>query len=246
MKKHILSVLVLAVLMLNLTACGDGSDTSGLTNDKDNALDLSDYIADNDLGSSNNSDIDVFDTSKSEYLNSQKVETSVVLPPTTTPKVTTKAPSTTTRATTTKKVTTAPPIITTQPSTTGAVKSDFIEEVVRLVNVERAKAGISPVVGSSSLNSAAKIRAGEIITSFSHTRPDGTSCFTVLKQLNISYSAAGENIASGQATPQQVMTGWMNSEGHRANIMNPSFGKLGVGYVTGGSYGHNWVQLFTN
>jgi len=111
--------------------------------------------------------------------------------------------------------------------------------------VERSKAGLSAVSASSDLNAAAAVRASEIIKSFSHTRPNGTSCFTVLKEMNISYKTAGENIAAGQTTPAQVMEGWMNSEGHRKNILSPSFTKLGVGYVTGGSYGHNWVQLFT-
>lgn len=180
----------------------------------------------------------------------------------TTPKI--DIPATTT---TTQKAVTTPPVTTTKPATslkppvstsnaskapstttivTAPTKADFLSQVVALVNVERKKAGLAPVSASSSLNSAAAIRAKEIITSFSHTRPDGTSCFTVLAQLNISYKTCGENIAAGQTTPEEVMKGWMNSAGHRANIMNPSFRKLGVGYVQGGSYKHNWVQLFTD
>jgi len=78
----------------------------------------------------------------------------------------------------------------------------------------------------------------------SHTRPNGTSCFTVLSELGVGYSASGENIAAGQKTPQAVMESWMNSSGHKANILNPDFTHIGVGYAEGGNYGTNWVQLF--
>lgn len=132
--------------------------------------------------------------------------------------------------------------------TTKAVNSDdFVSEVVRLVNVERANNGVSALSMDSSLNNAANIRSNEIITSFSHTRPDGSSCFTVLKELNISYNTCGENIAWGQSTPQQVVESWMNSEGHRQNILNSAFNKIGVGAVKDSSNGrYYWTQLFTN
>ena len=79
---------------------------------------------------------------------------------------------------------------------------------------------------------------------FSHTRPDGRSCFTALTDLGISYGGAGENIAYGQSSPEEVMTAWMNSSGHRANILNSSFTKLGVGVYKSGNTIY-WVQLFT-
>ena len=94
------------------------------------------------------------------------------------------------------------------------------------------------------MNKAANIRAQEIISKFDHVRPNGQSCFSVLNEMNIRYQTCGENIAAGQQTPEEVVTAWMNSEGHRKNILNPNFTKLGVGYVTGGNYRHNWVQLF--
>ena len=122
--------------------------------------------------------------------------------------------------------------------------SSFAAQVVALCNEQRAAAGLDPLVEDAALDARAQIRAGEIITSFSHTRPDGSSCFTVIG--DVSWTTCGENIAAGYQTPADVVNGWMNSEGHRANIMNPSFKKLGVGYCTGGSYGTNWVQLFTD
>lgn len=124
-------------------------------------------------------------------------------------------------------------------------ESSYQQKVLELVNKERKAQGLNEMVLDDSLCSAAGIRANEIITLFSHTRPDGTSCFSVLKELGISYRATGENIASGYRTPEQVMDGWMNSEGHRANILSSNFNKLGVGYIKTGS-GTYWVQLFTD
>lgn len=121
------------------------------------------------------------------------------------------------------------------------------EKVLELVNQERAANGLSPLTLDTSLCAAANARAQEITSQFSHTRPDGTNCFTILKDYGISYRAVGENIAAGQTTPAAVMNSWMNSPGHRANILSSSFGKLGVGYVkTSGGYGHYWVQMFTD
>lgn len=122
----------------------------------------------------------------------------------------------------------------------------FAQEVVRLVNVERAKAGLSALTLDSEIEKAATIRSNEIINNFSHTRPNGSSFSTVLKENNISYKLAGENIAWGQKTPEAVVTAWMNSEGHRANIMNASFSKIGVGNVKNSSGTIYWTQLFTN
>ena len=121
--------------------------------------------------------------------------------------------------------------------------SEFVQQVLNLVNIERRKAGVSPLKLSRYLNDAAAIRAEEITQVFSHTRPDGSSCFTVLDK---NYYNVGENIAEGQSTPEEVMNSWMNSPGHRANILKPEFTELGVGYVYDGSseYKHYWVQLF--
>ena len=85
-----------------------------------------------------------------------------------------------------------------------------------------------------------------IQTSFSHTRPDGSGFSTALTQAGVSYTTSGENIAYGQQTPQAVMEAWMNSAGHRANILNASFRQIGVGHVRSASGVSYWTQLFIN
>lgn len=125
--------------------------------------------------------------------------------------------------------------------------SKYAQRVLELVNEERAKVGLDPLEADSTLDEAADIRVKELVTSFSHTRPNGTDPFTVLDELGYSYSAAGENIAAGQSSPAAVVESWMNSEGHRANILSPDYTKLGVGYCKASDiYGHYWVQLFSN
>lgn len=117
-------------------------------------------------------------------------------------------------------------------------------EVLKIVNKERTSKGLAPLSMIKSLQTANDVRAKEIFTSFSHTRPDGSSCFTALQ--GISYNAAGENIAAGYASPDAVMVGWMNSPGHKANIMNGNFTHIGVGYYYNGSGSlqQYWTQMF--
>lgn len=122
----------------------------------------------------------------------------------------------------------------------------FAKQVVELVNKERAKAGVSPLTIDTGLESAALVRTKEIQTSFSHTRPNGSSFATAIKEAGISYRRSGENIAWGQRTPEAVVNAWMNSDGHRANILNPNFGRIGVGYLTNASGTPYWVQLFAD
>ena len=122
--------------------------------------------------------------------------------------------------------------------------SSYENAVLNLVNKYRKQNGLASVKLDSALSDAASTRAKEIVSSFSHTRPNGSSCFTVLSENGISYNGAGENIAYGQSSPDEVMTAWMNSAGHRANILNASFTRLGVGvYESGGTL--YWAQLFT-
>ncbi len=128
-------------------------------------------------------------------------------------------------------------------STTG--EHAFLKEVAALVNAERAKEGLSPLTISTKVQAAAQVRAGESAQLFSHTRPNGTSFATALKEQNVSYKGAGENIAWGQKTPEAVMKAWMNSSGHRANIMNPNFTTIGVGYYVNANGTPYWCQLFT-
>ena len=118
-------------------------------------------------------------------------------------------------------------------------------DVLELVNQERQKEGLSPLVLDEALNEAATVRANELVERMEHTRPDGRDCFTVLSDKNITYRAAGENIAAGYKSPEDVMNGWMNSPGHRANILSSNFGKLGVGFVKSSSgLQYYWVQIF--
>lgn len=167
---------------------------------------------------------------------------------------TTKKPaSTTTGTTATKKSDSTTKTTTTQTpastnNTTTANSSDlssYADQVLKLVNQERAKQGLPALTTNKTLQAAANKRAQEIVQSFSHTRPNGSSPFTVLNEYGISYKSAGENIAYGQKTPADVMNAWMNSSGHRANILKNGFGKVGIGVykVNGVIY---WTQLFTN
>lgn len=118
----------------------------------------------------------------------------------------------------------------------------FADQVLILINQERASYGLEPLYTTTSLQTAAAVRAEECLQSFSHTRPDGTSCFTILSEYNISYMLAGENIAYGQPTPQDVVNSWMASEGHRANILNADYDYIGVGTASDNTMG--WSNLF--
>ncbi|MCA1053781.1 SafA/ExsA family spore coat assembly protein [Rossellomorea aquimaris] len=123
---------------------------------------------------------------------------------------------------------------------------NYTYEVVRLVNAERAKVGLSPLKENWELSRVAKYKSQDMIDKnyFSHTSPTYGSPFQMMKDFGISYQAAGENIAAGQRTPSEVVEAWMNSEGHRKNILSPTYTEIGVGYVKGGSYGHYWTQMF--
>lgn len=121
----------------------------------------------------------------------------------------------------------------------------YVLRVVELVNEARAEAGLNPVTLAADVTAAAQVRAKETVTNFSHTRPNGTGCFTALDEAGVSYHGAGENIAWGQKTPEEVMNGWMNSAGHRANILNGKFTTIGVGYHQSASGVNYWTQMFT-
>ena len=134
----------------------------------------------------------------------------------------------------------------TPSQSTGAYNSTEAEAVLKLVNQERSKQGLKPLTLSSKLTSIANTKARDMADKnyFSHDSPTYGSPFDMLHEFGVSYHYAGENIAAGQRSAEQVMTDWMNSSGHRANILNPNYTQLGVGYVKGGSYGTEWVQLF--
>lgn len=127
---------------------------------------------------------------------------------------------------------------------TAADPSEMVSQVIALVNKERAAAGKSELTASAELNKAAAVRAEEITRTFSHNRPDGSKCFTAISDTGFSYSSAGENIAMGQTDAEDVMNSWMNSSGHKSNILG-DFTDIGVGcYYCNGYY--YWVQMFTD
>ena len=119
----------------------------------------------------------------------------------------------------------------------------YEQEVIRLVNVERAKAGLKALTEDWELSRVARYKSQDMhdLRYFSHTSPTYGSPFEMMKAFGIRYRTAGENIAMGYRTPAAVVQGWMNSPGHRANILNASYTKIGVGYVASGNY---WTQHF--
>lgn len=125
--------------------------------------------------------------------------------------------------------------------------SEQAQEVLKLVNVERQKQGLKALILSKDLNKVAQLKAQDMRDKnyFDHNSPTYGSPFDMMRNYDVDYRTAGENIAAGQKTAQEVMNAWMNSSGHRANILNSNYTKLGVGYCTGGSYGTFWVQEFT-
>lgn len=130
---------------------------------------------------------------------------------------------------------------------TGSQLNAFEKKVVDLTNQERTKAGLSPLKSdNAALSKMARDKSADMRDKnyFDHQSPTYGSPFDMMKKYGITYRAAGENIAAGQKTPEEVVKGWMNSPGHRANILNAHYTTIGVGYVTGGSYGSYWTQEF--
>jgi len=119
----------------------------------------------------------------------------------------------------------------------------FENEVIRLVNEQRAKNGLKSLTANWELSRVARYKSQDMVDNryFSHTSPTYGTPFQMIKSFGISFRTAGENIAYGQRTPQAVVNAWMNSNGHRANILNASYTQIGVGYVANG---HHWTQMF--
>lgn len=134
-------------------------------------------------------------------------------------------------------------IIRLKPESTTAPSqaSSFEVQVVQLVNQERAKYGLQPLAHRADLSIVARDKAKDMVVNnyFSHTSPTYGSPFDMMRAYGIRYNYAGENIAKGYRSPQEVVRAWMNSEGHRRNILNPNFTGIGVGYYNGA-----WVQMF--
>ena len=128
------------------------------------------------------------------------------------------------------------------PTTDSSVTS-YEKEVIRLVNEIRVQNGLKELKYNWELSRVARYKSQDMRDNryFSHTSPVYGSPFQMMKNFGITYRSAAENIARGQATPQAVVNAWMNSSGHRANILNASFTEIGVGYVADGNY---WTQMF--
>jgi len=159
--------------------------------------------------------------------------------------------STSTKNSTTSKTSTdtKKPASNTTSAASGTTSGDysaFQKKVVELVNAERAKAGLKPLKMNTELNKVATTKSQDMAKNnyFSHTSPTYGSPFDMMKKFGISYKTAGENIAMGQTTPEQVMNGWMNSSGHRANILKASFTEIGVGIAKNSSGRLYWTQQF--
>ena len=120
----------------------------------------------------------------------------------------------------------------------------YRDEVLRLVNIERVKANLTELKYSDEAQQIADVRATECNTTFSHTRPNNTKWSTVFAEGKISYKFAGENLGSGASTPEKVVTAWMNSEGHRANILDKDFEFVSIGYFKNTSGKIFCSQLF--
>ena len=119
----------------------------------------------------------------------------------------------------------------------------FENEVIRLVNEIRVENGLKPLTTNWELSRVARYKSEDMSAKkyFSHTSPTYGTPFQMIKAFGLTYRSAGENIAYGQRTPAAVVNAWMNSSGHRANILNPSYTQIGVGYCANGNY---WTQMF--
>ena len=130
--------------------------------------------------------------------------------------------------------------------TSAPAASNYEQKVAELVNIERQKNGLAPLTLDSAISDVARIKSKDMSDNnyFAHQSPTYGSAGDMLTKFGVKWSAWGENIAAGQRTPEEVVNAWMNSEGHRANILSPNFSKIGVGYVNNGR--PNWTQMFTN
>ena len=133
----------------------------------------------------------------------------------------------------------------TNSAKTAASSSKYIADILRLTNQYRAEVGVAALTLDSKLSAAAQKRATELVKTPSHTRPNGTSCFTVFNEYGIDAWAYGENIAYGQANGTSAAKWWRNSSGHYKNMTKKDYKKIGIGaYYSNGRW--YWVQLFTN
>lgn len=129
---------------------------------------------------------------------------------------------------------------------TGSTVNSMEKQVAALTNSERNAAGLESLTLDAQLSKLAKLKAEDMAKNgyFSHTSPTYGSAFDMMKSYGVSYRTAGENIAKGQKSAESVMQGWMNSSGHRANILNSAYTHIGVGYAVDSRGNTYWVQIF--
>jgi len=152
------------------------------------------------------------------------------------------APKTAPTAPTTPATPATPPAQ--QPATQAPVGiSQMASQVIDLTNAERKKNGLPALKADTSLSKVAQTKSNDMETKhyFSHTSPTYGSPFDMMRDFGVTYKSAGENIAMGQKSAQEVVTSWMNSEGHRKNILSPNYTNIGVGFTQNGNY---WSQMF--
>jgi uncharacterized YkwD family protein/spore coat assembly protein SafA len=127
----------------------------------------------------------------------------------------------------------------------GAARS-IDDDVINLTNAERTKYGLKPLAADWELSRVARYKSADMRDKnyFSHTSPTYGDPFNMMRSFGINYRSAAENIAAGQRTANEVVQSWMNSPGHRKNILNASYTHMGSGYESGGDYGHYWTQMF--
>ncbi|WP_445376151.1 CAP domain-containing protein [Neobacillus drentensis] len=162
----------------------------------------------------------------------------------TVPKQTAPAPAPKQTAPVPKQATPAPKQTTqTQNAPTTGTVSQYVQQVIDLTNAQRSKNGLPALKADTQLNSVAQKKSLDMQQKnyFSHTSPTYGSPFDMMRDFGVTYKSAGENIAQGQRTPQEVVTAWMNSEGHRKNILSSNYTHIGVGFEATGKH---WTQMF--
>ena len=262
MKKRttLLSLLFTAILCLGLASCDKRlTNSSGIAYSEGSTEETAtvDFSNNGTTAQQTNSDPQQTEDLSGISTETQNIKQTTVVITTVTPDTTkhqaTTIPTATTQQTTSAPVTTTLPIGTMSPSTTVVTEpeppttsiitdsedDDFESAVIRSVNKHRAEQGLSELSYSPELSAAADIRAKELVSSFSNIRPDGSLCITVDPLVK------GENIEKGYATPELVMEAWMNSDGHKKNILTKQYTIIGVGcYYDSASDTYYWVQLF--
>ncbi|KZO00318.1 S-layer homology domain-containing protein [Bacillus badius] len=125
-------------------------------------------------------------------------------------------------------------------------QADISQQILQLVNQERAKAGLGALRYADDVAKVARLKSEDMAKNnyFDHTSPTYGSPFKMMDRFGIHYTFAGENIAAGYSTAEAVMKGWMNSPGHRANILSPDYAEMGIGIAKGGDYGIYYTQMF--